>query len=609
MQHSQTSTLEEALHQSEIRLSFALRTGSGGFWDWNVETGELYLTPCWLNMLGYAEDELEHDIQTLERLCHPDDLGDLRKMFDRGPEGDDADEFEIEHRVVAKSGEWRWILTRGVVGKRGESGEPVRIAATASDITDRREAREQLCEHRDLLDEMVAQRTLELAEANAQLQFDIAKRKEAEEELQQSNQRLVEGLDREKHISAQLKTAMEEAEASSRAKSEFLANMSHEIRTPMTAILGFTDVLIEHGNLDDAPPERIEAAKTIKRNGEHLITVINDILDLSRIEAGRVTVEQIACSPSEIVSEVASLMGPRAEAEGLSFGVEYIGAIPETILTDPTRLRQILINLVGNAVKFTEVGGVRLVIRLVDAGREPAMQFDVVDTGIGIAEGQVRELFQPFAQADTSMARRFGGTGLGLAISRRFAELLGGDVAVVETQANIGTRFRVTVATGPLNGVKMIDHRVSLPTAPTESEPATPHTDRADLHDLRILLAEDGPDNQRLISFILKKAGAEVTLAENGQLALDVALAAVDKAAPFDVILMDMQMPVMGGYEATELLRKKGYTGPIIALTAHAMEGDREKCINAGCDGYSTKPIDRVKLVAIILANLTTVST
>jgi len=398
--------------------------------------------------------------------------------------------------------------------------------------------------------------------------------------------------------------ARQAAEAAAHAKSAFLANMSHEIRTPMTAILGFADILLGRGNLEHTSLESLEAAKTIKRNGEYLLGIINDILDLSKIEAGKMTVEQIPCSPCRIIAEVVSLARVRAEAKGLPFSLEYDGAIPETIQSDPTRLRQILINLVNNAIKFTEVGRVRLVARFVDEGPGPCMQFNVVDTGLGMTEEQVAELFQPFSQADASTTRRFGGTGLGLSISKRLTEMLGGDVLVVKTQPGVGTHMRITVATGPLDGITMIADPLSATVVASAASRETPSAPKSALSGCRILLAEDGPDNQRLIAHMLKSAGAFVALVENGQLAADAALAAREENKAFDVILMDMQMPVMDGYEATSLLRRKGYDGSIIALTAHAMSGDRGKCLDAGCDDYVSKPIDRTKLTETIIAHL-----
>ncbi len=425
------------------------------------------------------------------------------------------------------------------------------------------------------------------------------------EQIETLSVAFMEALNRKRAQSA-LQEARKAAEDASKAKSEFLANMSHEIRTPMTAILGFADLLLEHGRLDAAPPERIDAAKTIKSNGEHLLSLINDILDLSKIEAGKMTVEHIACSPCGIIAEVTSLMNVRAEAKGVPLTVEYAGPIPATIQSDPVRLRQILVNLTANAIKFTEVGRVSLVTRWVDDGRAPRMEFDVVDTGIGMTPEQLPRVFQPFDQADTSTTRRFGGTGLGLAISKRLAQMLGGDVVVVETRRGAGTRVRLTVPTGSLAGVPLLADPTSATTVAhaQDTDTAEGGPRQTPLANLRILLAEDGPDNQRLICYLLKKAGATVTVVENGKLAVEAALAACDEGIAFDAILMDMQMPVVDGYEATRRLRRDGYPGLIVALTAHAMSGDRAKCVEAGCDEYASKPVDRAKLITLIRQQL-----
>ena len=394
---------------------------------------------------------------------------------------------------------------------------------------------------------------------------------------------------------AALQEAQAKAIVAARAKSDFLANMSHEIRTPMTAILGYAENLRD-GELSES--EASDAIETIHRNGAYLLGIINDILDASKIDAGKMEVEHIACAPWGIVLDVIALLKTRSDAKNLALNAECIGEIPETIQSDPTRLKQILINIVGNAIKFTQEGGVRLMVRFSADGPAPHMQFDIIDTGSGMTEEQVKNLFRPFAQADSTMTRKFGGTGLGLAISKSFAQMLGGDLTIEDSTPGFGTCFRATVATGPLNSVRMVDAATSVMCTndakpPKRSDAEKPLT-------CRILLAEDGPDNQRLISFVLTKAGADVTIAENGRVAFELAVGAQEAGKPFDIILMDMQMPVLDGYHATMALREMDYEGPIIALTAHAMAGDREKCLNSGCDDFVTKPVDRTKLIAVI---------
>ncbi|MGY8770471.1 MAG: CHASE3 domain-containing protein [Pirellulales bacterium] len=407
---------------------------------------------------------------------------------------------------------------------------------------------------------------------------------------------VAQDITKRKESEDRLRSAKQAADAANQSKSDFLANMSHEIRTPMTAILGFAENLLDT-DLPDS--KKLNCVHTIRRNGEYLLSLINDILDLSKVEAGKMTVEHAECSPCSIIAEVTSLMQVRADSRGLSLGIDYVGPIPEMVKTDGIRLRQVLINLIGNAIKFTNAGSIRLATRFVSNCDTPYLQFDVTDTGCGITEEQKNNLFKPFTQADSSTTRKFGGTGLGLTISKRFTELLGGDLSVHATEIGVGSTFRATIVPILLDNVEMLINPKEATYVTTEDNLEV-QISKTSLHGCRILLAEDGPDNQRLISYVLKKAGAEITVEENGQLAFDVALAARDDHQPFDAILMDMQMPVMDGYEATGQLRQCGYTGTIIALTAHAMASDRQKCIEAGCDDFATKPIDRVKLISTI---------
>lgn len=412
----------------------------------------------------------------------------------------------------------------------------------------------------------------------------------------------------------QLAEAARNAEAANQAKSEFLANMSHEIRTPMTAILGFSELLLDNSNDISLNQIGIDAVQTIKRNGEHLLGMINDILDLSKIEAGKTELELRPCSLREIAEDVCQLMQVRADAKGLLLQLKHEEPIPEQVLTDETRIRQILVNLVGNSIKFTEQGSVQLIVRASSSRRE-RIEFEVVDTGIGMTLEQQERLFRPFTQADTSMSRKFGGTGLGLTISKRQAEILGGGLRIVDSNPNVGTRFEAWITATevtrasldenelPPNGSKLgssgIREKIFKNTSTSSKESDVPPT----LDGLRILLAEDGLDNQRLISHVLKKAGGNVTVAENGRAAIEATNSANTSGHPFDVILMDMQMPVLDGYQSTTELRTDGYGGVIIALTAHAMSGDREKCVAAGCNDYTTKPIKRSELISMIASH------
>ncbi|MGK0435550.1 MAG: PAS domain S-box-containing protein [Planctomycetota bacterium] len=433
------------------------------------------------------------------------------------------------------------------------------------------------------------------------IRFDITAQKAAQSELQV----VLDELEEKSQAALELAAR---AEAATRAKSEFLANMSHEIRTPMTAILGFADILGETVAAGGDPDDAIEQVRTIRRNGEHLLALINDILDISKIEAGRLTVESIEVSPTQILREVESLMQPRAIEKGIRIDVVPETMLPEWIQTDPVRLRQILVNLVGNAIKFTEQGGVTVSVRCEPQNRAGSMlRFVIEDTGVGISPERLPKVFQAFEQADASTTRKFGGTGLGLSISQTLAHKLGGRI-VAASELGKSTVFVLTIATGPLDDVAMIDAAQKSESLEPAGKEFLPR--QRPLLGVRIFFAEDGPDNRRLVSYHLQKAGAEVTMFENGKLCLQAltvdGTVAGELITPSlcDLVLSDMQMPEMDGYTLARSLRAKSWQAPIIALTAHAMSGDAQKCYDAGCDGYATKPIVRDDLIAACIVDV-----
>jgi len=388
---------------------------------------------------------------------------------------------------------------------------------------------------------------------------------------------------------AALREANDRAQAANRAKSEFLANMSHEIRTPMNAILGYVDLLSDP---DVTTEERKQFSDTIRGSGEHLLAILNDILDISRIEANRMVLSATDFSPHELAREVLSLLASQASLKDLELQLQVRGPIPSYIHSDPVRVRQVLLNLVGNAIKFTSRGFVRLELEFEGRKDEDhgSLAFRVVDSGVGIAANSMHTLFDAFSQVDTSSTRRAGGAGLGLTISRRLARMLGGDVEV-ESDVGKGSTFTFRLGLGGLAGIPLAefpDAEILVGSGDRSRPSYDPDGFRG-----RVLLVEDVKLNQALVSAMLRKAGADVVVAGDGLEGIQAVEEADREGRPFDVVLMDMQMPVLDGYEATRRLRSAGCRIPIVALTAHAMSGDREKCLAAGCDEYATKPLDR----------------
>ncbi len=389
-----------------------------------------------------------------------------------------------------------------------------------------------------------------------------------------------------------LEEAMVAADAANRAKTEFLTNMSHEIRTPMTAIMGFAELLDDQ----QSPPRTREAAESIRRNGAHLLRIINDLLDLSKIEAGKLELDLQPCAPRQIVQDVTDTLRDRAVAKGLEFTAACGADLPRLVLTDPTRVRQIVTNLVENAIKFTSEGYVRLTLGVAAPKDDmPRLSFEIEDTGIGIPETHRRQLFVPFSQGDMSVTRAYGGMGLGLAVSQRLAYMLGAEISV-QSAADKGSVFRLLLPVAYLD-ISKPERRRSCALA----------SRLARLDGCRVLVADDCPDNRRLMLRLLEMAGAKVVTAEDGAKAVAAVLgdSIVDEPlrAGFDVILMDMQMPVLDGYQATRELRQRGYEGAIIAVTANAMSTDRQRCIDAGCDDYLAKPILSDELTTLVLSH------
>ena len=399
--------------------------------------------------------------------------------------------------------------------------------------------------------------------------------RQANKETEQTNVQLKEAVDRANQLA-------EQATSANMAKGEFLANMSHEIRTPLNAIIGFSEVLA----CGDMTDEQKEWAETIRTSGEHLLGLISDILDFSKIEAGKLDVDIAECSLRRLCAKVESLMRSTAMSKGLEFGFTLDNALPGRIRTDATRLSQCLVNLVNNAVKFTEKGHVYVNVGLQEIDSESYIRFDVEDTGIGIPSDKQEAVFESFTQADGSTTRRFGGSGLGLAITKRLAELLGGRLSLTSEQGE-GSVFSLTISAGVdvTKQPSLGEHELGEESRIEQAAAVEP--DGENEFAGRVLVAEDTVTNQKLVKLMLERMGLEVTTAADGVEAVEKGL-----AEAFDLIFMDIQMPKMNGYEATRALRREGLTTPIIALTANAMKGDDEKCIEAGCDDYLSKPIN-----------------
>ena len=542
---SRRVALEADLKKRENQLWFALNEASDGLWDWDVATGAVFFSPQLKRMLGYGPDEMAPVLDTWSRNIHPDDAARVMAVIGEHLSGRRA-RYDTEYRLRSRNGDFLWVLDRGRVCERDASGAATRVVGMVQDITGRKQTEAELARHRLNLEDLVQERTEALS---------IAK---------------------------------DAAEAASRAKTRFLANMSHELRTPLSAIIGMTGLALQRA---DDPQLRSHLAKADQAS-QHLLGLIKDLLDISRIEAERLVLESTNFALDALLASVSQLNGHRAAEKGLALRIE---AGPELVgrwfCGDPLRLKQVLLNLVDNAVKFTTRGAVTVRMQ----GREQPdgrvqLRVDVVDTGIGIAPDVLPRLFTAFEQADNSMTRRYGGTGLGLAISKRLAGMMDGAIGV-DSQPGRGSTFWFTVLLRP---------------GQPQARPAVLQADALEQlqqqhRGARALLAEDEPVSREVMDHLLRHAGMVVDIAIDGSQAVSQA-----RAKAYDLILMDMQMPVVNGVEATRAIRADSLNRntPILATTANAFDEDRQACLEAGMNDHLPKPIDADRLYQAALQAL-----
>lgn len=524
---SQRKSAEEALKESESRLRLGMQIANFGLAEIDYTTDTIHLSKEAASLYGFGDKEISVSRDELHSKFHPEDLQNIQERIEASHANLGDGLMACQHRVIHPDGTVRWLdIRKQIFFDDSSSSRPPTHGILAS--------------------------------------RDVTERRQFEQSLQQ---------------------AREAAELANESKSAFLANMSHEIRTPMTAIIGYTEILT---SLVDQP-EALTHLQTIRRNGDFLLAIINDILDLSKIEANKLDVSADRFSPAALVEDVRSIMEVRAIERGIELDVEYRGKIPAVVESDPKRLKQILVNLVGNAVKFTKEGEVQVVVQF----DEDQLRFDIVDSGIGISDEKRDKLFQPFIQGDHTVNREFGGSGLGLAISQRLAGMLGGRITV-DSKEGEGSKFSVAIAVGDIQDVDFIQPKIT-------TEPTADTTDIDSIHfEANILVVDDRRDIRFLSRKFLTDAGATVEEAEDGELAIAAVQTSIENKTPFDIIVLDMQMPRLDGYATAAQLRLMGFEAPIIALTADAMQGDMKRCLSSGCNNYLSKPIDKVAMLKMV---------
>ena len=536
---------EEQLRLSELQLREAQSIACIGSWMWNLKEDYIFWSDELFTIFEVSKENFDHSFKGYLQRLNPEMRDKVRLLIRNSIET--GQDFSFENKIHTKSKGECYIISHGRVVKNA-GGEVISMMGTSQDITKRKQIESELLDARNQMEKRVEERTLELAQS---LKREIA--------------------------------ATEEAENASQAKMQFLANMSHEIRTPMNSILGFSELLASEKY---SPEENREFLARINSSGSQLMHLIDDILDLSKFEAGRIPIHKTSFILKDLIEEVVGSFSPNLNSKRISLNLNYAENLPTQISTDAHRLNQILINLLNNAIKFSEKGEIKVIV----SGRNLDLQkfeiaIDVMDSGIGISPENQKNLFQAFRQGDSSIGRKFGGSGLGLALSRRIAEALGGSLILKDSILGEGSHFHcqipVEIVAAKKEEVKILKDR---PVAVTTG-----------LAGRKILLVEDSQDNALLVSFYIKSLGMDTYFATDGVQA--VKMAGENK---YDCILMDIQMPGMDGLEATRKIRRQGNRIPIIALTAHALPAEAAKSFEAGCNLHLTKPIDRAELIKAI---------
>lgn len=638
-----------AVAESEQRFALAVRGTNDGIWDWDLKTDVVYYAPRFKQLLGYQDDEMQNLFSEFEVRLHPDDhdhtMAAIRAHMEQ------QDPYDVQYRLKCKDGDYRWFRARGIA-LRDESGHPYRMAGSITDITEQKESILALAESEErfalavrgtndgiwdwdirsgevffsphwksmigydddelendfstfehllhpedhdrvlaALDDYFEGRIeryaveFRLKHKNGSWRWILARGRALRDSKGKPYRMAGSHTDvtERKKAEEELRQARLSAESANSAKTVFLANMSHEIRTPMNGIIGMSELLLGT-SLNDSQREYLEM---LKQSADSLLELLNDVLDFSKIEAGKMELDSHEFDLGAIVTEVVQAMSVRAFQKRLAMFHHIDSRVPSRLIGDDGRLRQILINLIGNAIKFTSKGGVTIEASVESETADTVVvRFKVSDTGIGIADDMHERIFDSFTQAEASTTRRFGGTGLGLAICRDLVALMHGRIWV-ESQTDAGSTFHFTAAFGRTSGIsiKPVSVRIKSP------EPARTS--------MKVLIVEDGHVNQLVGARMLEKRGHMVTIATNGQEAIDFF-----RSEPFDAILMDLQMPGMNGFDATTAIRNleraSGGHVPIIAMTANAMKGDREECLASGMDDYISKPLRSAELARIV---------